>query len=186
MKALIPVLKQNMGAISCLVLAAILLLLIRSQIDDLSDMNARYEESNRALGVMMKNQAQGSELGAQLAELLKLTSGLDGRLMKPDDKAVNAQFFYGLEGRSHARIISLKQQSTSQAADARATLSKFTATAFELSLGGRIGYVASFLKKLENSKYFIRCNTISIKGDPVTAPDAIIINLKLEILSQKI
>jgi|GEM_PF-2149278 hypothetical protein len=184
--AIIPVLKRNIGVISCLILSVILLVFIHSRMEDLPELNNQYEQSARTLDVMMKNQAQGSELGAQLAELERLTAGLDSRVMKSDDKAINADFFYAIEKRSHAKIVALKQLSSSQTGDARQSLTQFTATAFELSISGRIGYAMSFLKRLENAKYFVRCNDVSIKGDPVLAPDAVDITIKLEVLSKKI
>ena len=142
--------------------------------------------SSRQLDIVLRNQSQGAELEEQLLELKRLTAGMNGRLMVVEQKAQNLQFFYDIESRSRATINELTQGGV-DVGDAvlRPKLTEFTGMSFNLTLSGRIGYIMTFLKRLESGKYFVRCNSALLKGNKTLAPDAVDVVLKLEVLTQK-
>jgi hypothetical protein len=173
-------------AFICLGLSLLLVLVIYFRAGQLPQLRTTYDTNAKTLEVMIRNQTQGAELAAQLGELKRLTAGMNDRLMRIDAKASNYQFFYDIEARSRAAIAEVRQL-TANAGDGtlRPKLSEFSALGFELTVGGRVGYVMSFLKRLESAKYFVRASSVVFKGDSLLGPDGVEATLKLEVLSSK-
>jgi hypothetical protein len=172
--------------IICGVLSIIFLALIYFRSQSLPSLQEKSSDVAKKLDVMIKNETQGKELADQLSELKRLTSGLNSRLMSVDDKAANAQFFYDIEGRSRASIADLKQGAFDVGdGSLRPKLGQFTGVSFNLSVSGRVMYLMNFLKRLENGKYFVRCNSLTMRGNGTLGPDAMDIVLKLEVLAKK-
>ena len=178
--------KRYPRAFICGFLSIILVFLIFFRSQMLPTLQETETTTNKQLDVVMRNQSQGVELGEQLQELKRLTAGMQSRLMVEPDKAANLQFFYDVETKSRANIVELRQMGL-DAGDGtlRAKLTEFSGLSFNLSVSGRVGYVMSFLKRMENGKYFVRCNSAVLRGNPTLGPDAVDIVLKLEVLSKK-
>lgn len=170
----------------CVGLSLVLGILIYLRTGVHRELVARQEKMNAQLDVIIRNQSQGAELAGQLQELKRLTAGMEGRLMVTDDKAFNSQFFYDIETRSHATISDLRQTPGGQGdGSTRGKLTEFTSVGFNMTVSGRAGYVISFLKRIENGKYFTRCNSVVLKGNPTVGPDGIDATMKLEVLAKK-
>jgi len=106
--------------------------------------------------------------------------------MQVDAKAQNYQFFYDIESKSKATILSLNQLITNPGDGVlRPKLTEFTGVSFDLTLSGRILYVMNFLKRLEGGKYFVRFNSVTLRGNSAIAEDGVEAVLKLEVLAKK-
>ena len=185
---------ENMGSlfrryprpIISAILSVVLIILIYFSDKILPGLEDREAEAARKVDVVLKNISQGADLADQLQLLKKLTAGMNGRLVSVDDKAVNYQFFYDIEARSRASISDI-HQTTTDIGDGvmRAKLTEFSALGFNLTVSGRIGYVMSFLKRMEGGKYFVRCNSLVLRGNKTLGPDAVDAVLRLEVLSKK-
>lgn len=178
--------KRYPRACICVVLSVVFAVMIYLRLQELPVLREQEESDNRKLDVMLRNQSQGAELGEQLTELKRMTAGLANRQMVADDKASNLQFFYNIESKSRASITELRQMAQ-DAGDGslRPKLTEFTGLGFNVSVSGRVAYVMSFLKRMENGKYFVRCNSAVLKGNKTLGPDAVDVVLRLEVLSKK-
>lgn len=186
LRTLVEVFKRFPQIFICVGASIILAVLIYSRVQVLTKLNVEQEKINHQLDIVMKNQAQGAELGVQLQELKRLTAGMPGRLMAVDDKAANSQFFYDLESRSRATLVDLRQTMNGQGDGMiRTKLEEFTAVGFTVTVSGRVGYVMSFLKRLEGGKFFARCNSLTLRGSPTVAVDGMEAVLKIEVLAKK-
>lgn len=180
------VFKRYPRAFICVVLSIVFAFLIFFRHQLLPTLQETENTTNKQLDVIMRNQSQGVELGEQLAELKRLTAGMQSRLMVADEKANNLQFFYNIESRSRASMTEITQMSLDTGdGSLRPKLTEFSGLGFNLSVSGRVGYVMIFLKRMENGKYFVRCNSAVLRGNPTLGPDAVDVVLKLEVLARK-
>lgn len=182
----LSVFKRYPRAFVCVLLSLIFAVMIAVRAQTLPQLREDEEITNKTLDVIMRNQSQGVELGEQLKELKRLTSGMQNRLMVEADKPTNLQFFYDIETRSRSNIVELSQGAL-DAGDGslRPKLTEFSGLSFNLSISGRVGYVMTFLKRMENGKYFVRCNSAVLRGNQSLGPDAVDVVLKLEVLAKK-
>ncbi len=183
---ILNVFKRYPRACICVIASIIFCVMIYLRLQELPVLQEKEEATNKQLDVILRNQAQGAELGEQLTALKRMTAGLASRQMVADSKAENLQFFYDIESKSRASITEIRQL-TQEVGDGslRPKLAEFSGLNFTLSVSGRVAYVMSFLKRMENGKYFVRCNSATLKGNKTLAPDAVDIVLKLEVLSKK-
>lgn len=103
------------------------------------------------------NRAEG--LGADLEALRAAVEEIGEHLIDPDEKAINYQYFYGLEQATGVRILLLEQSDQLPAVPGDA---RYQPVEFRLSATGDFRSLADFIYRIERGAQFARLDSFRL------------------------
>jgi len=158
-KALIK--KYPVGAASIglvLIMGGVLYVRNLSLSEQLESYNTQSEEAKK----LAANITNSNQLEEHVRALAEANKTIDGRLVNPQDLAINLQYFYKIEADTGVKLLDARP------VDARGGKSGakgvFGAVQYNISLQGRYLQTLSFLRRLERGTYF--CRVISANCGP--------------------
>lgn len=173
-------------AVTVLMLAA--LFVRHSSLTELRDGVAeKAEESDK----LTHNISYASQLDEQLRELQDSNRLIAGRLVNPQDLAINLQYFYKLEAETGVKLLDTRPVSAGAGAKITPTKGGYIPVQYAVSLQGGYAKVLSFLRRLEQGSIYCRVVTANCtrtqseqSGSQDKTSDEIVLSLTVEILGK--
>lgn len=186
---LLALIKKHPVGVVCLLvgLACIALYFVRN---DVVAENTRVgEEKSSEAAKLLANVRNSTNLSEQLAELQGVTKAIEGRLVHPNQKALNQQHFYRLETETGVKLVDVRQGAI--AAQRGKAASSYVGVPFAINVQGSFKQVMEFLRQIETGPYFVKYNAISFNkllsggGSPAGGGDSnITLAMTVDILGQ--
>jgi hypothetical protein len=184
--------KYPLGTAAAVVLIVMLgvLFLRRS---DMADMKAALESNTEEAQRHVTNIAYAAQLEDHLHALENANKVIAGRLVNPQDLAVNLQYFYKLEAETGVKLLDTRPASSQGSGRPAASMKGgYKPVQYAVSLQGSYARVLTFLRRLEQGSYYCRVVTAtcnlgqeqSAATDKKAAGAEIILSLTVEILGK--
>ena len=173
------------GVVFILVIGAAFFLR-KSKTPELDGQRAKLESRWNAI---QKNTGQSSGIAEDMEKVSDYSTEVISRLMVRDAKALNQQYFYGLEEQTGLTLSLLSQSNAPpppRPAPGKPNITLYSPIEFSVNVEGTFSEVLDFLYRVEHGKYFTRIEgfSTSSSGDS-DDDDQIQISLKMDILGQK-
>lgn len=162
---------------------AIVLFLRSSSISALEfSLQEKESEWNRVSG----NLKRARDLEAHLARIQEYEGNVNGRLMDPEERALNYDYFYALEAESGVSLASLNQGGVVETKNSNEPGIKefktYRLVGYNLAVEGDFDSVVEFLSLLANGEYFARISSFSVARAPQAAAGTLTVNLQMQVL----
>jgi hypothetical protein len=147
-----------------------------------SELETREGEWQR----MNSNLMRARDLAIHLARIQEIQETVNRRLMDPEERAINYDYFYSLEERSGVRLVSLNQSGV--IATKNATLAgieefkEYQIIGYAVSIEGTFDQVVHFLTTLINGEHFARLSGFTVSHAQKSAMGALSVNLQMQVL----
>lgn len=182
--------KYPVGSVATIIAVLMLAALVYRH-STMSGMKQDFEGESSLEQKLAANVTYSAQLEEQLHALVETNQVINGRLVNPQDLAINLQYFYKLEAETGVKLIDTRPANSP---NNKATPIKggFKPVQYAVSLQGNYARVLTFLRKLEQGNYYCRvitatCNQVqdeaSEKKDSKEASD-IVLSLTVEILGK--
>ncbi len=138
--------------------------------------------------VMDKNKTASVDIAGHVDKIKEYSKEIKSRLMVRATKAVNQQYFYGLEEQTGISLTLLSQSDTPpppRAPPGKPNLTLYAPIAYSVGVSGTYYQVIDFLNRLEHGQYFTRIEGFSCNSLGKNETDAVQISLKMDILGVK-
>lgn len=185
--------KYPLGTVAAAVLIVMagVLFLRRS---NMTDMKVALESNTEEAQRHITNISYAVQLEDHLHALENANKIISGRLVNPQDLAVNLQYFYKLEAETGVKLLDTRPASASQSSGKPAVVMKggYKPVQYAVSLQGSYTRVLTFLRRLEQGSYYCRVVTAtcnlgqeeSTGADKKAAASEIVLSLTVEILGK--
>ncbi len=137
---------------------------------------------------MTSNTTESTDVTGQVEKINEYSKEINSRLMVRATKAVNQQYFYGLEEQTGISLTLLSQSDTPpppRAPPGKPNLTLYAPIAYSVGISGTFHQVLDFLSRLEHGQYFTRIEGFSCNSIGKDEADAVQISLKMDILGVK-
>lgn len=149
----------------------------------LVSLNDELEQLDREWARMNTNLRRAPNLEADLASILTLKNSVRERVLDPDQRAINYDYFYSMERDSGVRVVTLNQSGvieTKGSSIAGITeFKKYRLVGYTISIEGEFDKIVKFLTALSNGHHLIRVSSFNVSR---TQGAALSVNLQLQIL----
>lgn len=180
------VLKKYPLAIACSLVFVVGLVLIFTRGDELGKLVEQEATLDARIKVMEQNTKNAVDLEAQLEEVRSSVEEMRSRLFKSEERAVNANFFYGMEAAFGVRITSINQQPGGYEFYNKGGIHELKGNStmvYQISLVGQLSDILSFAHQLTKVRPFMRVTNLQIsRGNQVA--DALDCSLSVAVLSE--
>lgn len=154
----------------------------------ISDLRANLEAKSAEAQKQSTNISYSAQLDEQLNALREANKQISGRLVNPQELAINLQYFYKLETETGAKLISASPATLSQGRP-QVFKTGFKPVPYTISVQGSFFQIVSFLRRLEQGSSYCRiiaasCSPTQEEGQDKGEPSAIALNLSIEILGK--
>ena len=155
---------------------------------NMADMKAALEENTQEAQRHVTNISYAARLEDHLQALENANRVISGRLVNPQDLAVNLQYFYKLEAETGVKLIDTRPASNASRAPIKGG---YKPVQYAVSLQGSYAHVLTFLRRLEQGNYY--CSVVSANCNPAqeesgsdkkTAAPEVVLSLTVEILGK--
>ncbi len=147
--------KQPIGfgcGLLCLIIAV--LLYVRS--DKIGQNQTEYEAKAAERSQVLANVRNSEHLREQVAEIQKLSTEMESRLIRAGQLAINLQYFYKLEAENEVKLMDPRQGALQ-----RGTKGPYMGVPYSVTVQGSYKHVLSFLLRLESGAHFCRFNSVT-------------------------
>ncbi len=138
---------------------------------------------------IVDNTREATDIATHMEKISEYSAETQSRLMVRESKALNQQYFYGLEEETGLSLTLLAQSDAPpppRPPPGKPNLTLYSPVDFSVSVTGTFSEVLDFLYRLENGRYFTRIEGFSTSSTGGADTDQIQISLKMDILGQKI
>lgn len=159
-------------------------LFLRSSSLDALEFSLQEKESewNRVSG----NLTRARDLEAHLAQIKAYDAEVNARLMDPEERALNYDYFYALEAESGVSLASLNQGGVVETKNSNepgiAEFKKYRLIGYNLAVEGDFTSIVKFVSLLADGEYFARISSFSIARAPQAAAGTLTVNLQMQVL----
>lgn len=171
-QAILAKIKQYPVAVGCAIGALVLLVVIWLRMPHLPNLEQLANDRDETSNTIARNLKEAVGIEEDSEELAEYVANIERRLMHPDRKAINYQFFYGLEENSGVRITGLNQvgvvSSTGKPPPDKPALTLYTPIQYSIAIAGTWDQCMEFLYLLETGNFFPRYEAFSVgetRGD---------------------
>lgn len=175
--------KKQPFAWSAGLLAIVLAAVAINRAPSVEERTEELDSLTRQGGQFQNNITASALLDDQLAELRTLVEGVEQRLIRPSELALNLQYFYRLESDTGTLLVDLRPGNL----PARATgpnAPAYIQVPFTVGVQGRFEQLVLFLRKLERGPHFIRVTSINLAPVQPANPEVLNMTLTLQILGK--
>ncbi len=157
-KVFVAILRKNPVLSGCALTSVVLLLIIYFRFDLISSAQEELDQKNAEGKKYHANVVNGSQLTAQLAEVVAANRSVHERAMHPGDLAKNLQYFYHIEAATGVKYTDLKIHAVTK--DNKLDAKTYIPIGCSITVQGEFSKIIVFLKHLEQGFYFYRLNTM--------------------------
>jgi hypothetical protein len=130
------------------------------------------------------NVAYSSQLDEHVRALEDANKLISGRLVNPQDLAINLQYFYKLEAETGVKLLDTRPAG-SVSSKPSAIKGAYTPVPYVISLQAGYARALTFLRKLEQGNYYCRViNASCAQAGQEKASDEVILTLTVELLGR--
>ncbi len=172
------------GGLVILILA-VGIFLRKGKVPELEGELVTIEEQWKAIDF---NNRQSTSFAEHMEKISAYGDEIQTRLMVREDKAINQQYFYGLEEDTGIAMNLLSQSDTLPPASplpGKPNLSLYSPIEFSVGVSGTFNQVLDFLNQLEHGNYFTRIEGFSCGNVQGPDMDSVQVSLKMDILGKK-
>lgn len=140
------------------------------------------EQKSAESAKILNNVRNSANLAEQLVEMQEITKEIGSRLIRPNQIALNLQFFYRLETETGVKLNDVRQGTNPPGRAGQA--GAYIGVPFTVSVQGTHRQVMNFLRRLEAGSNFARFNTVSfgkVNTNEAVAPGAGLISLSMNL-----
>jgi len=173
--AIIDVIKRYPIATLGFLVALIAIIVIFVRGDLSTPLEAREVELNSEINVLEANAKNAIGLEADIEELESLVEVVEGRLFDADQRAINTNFFYRLEGLAEIQMKGVNSvPGADPALDKKGPneLKLFDHLLYDLAVEGTYPEIVSFVEKVEQVSAFLRVTSLQIVPSASTLSNA--------------
>lgn len=173
------------GGVLVILLLAIGVFLRKSKVPELEGELVKIENQ---WGAISANNKESASLPEHVKEISAFGEEIQSRLIVREDKAINQQYFYGLEEKTGITLTLLSQSDTPpppRPPPGKPTLTLYSPIEFSVGVAGNFQQVLEFLYRLEHGQYFSRIDGFSTNSIGLDNEDQIQISLKMDMLGRK-
>lgn len=154
-----------------------------SNIDALKiELDSKESEWKRISG----NLKRARDLEQHLAAITAMEEDVSARLMNPEQRALNYDYFFSLEDVSGVKLVSLNQggviDTKKSSLPGIEEFKKYQLIGYTLSIEGEFDDILRFLTALSNGRYLTRVSSFSIARAQQRSSDVLSINLQMQVL----
>ncbi|MFP4540317.1 MAG: hypothetical protein ACLFR7_01695 [Opitutales bacterium] len=132
------------------------------------------------------NLKRSRDLAKHLAELETAHANVADRLIDPAERAINDDYFYGLEEESGVRLAALNQGGVIDTTDGKiagvSPFKQYQLIGYSVSVEGTFEDIVTFLAALDNGRHFSRVSGFSVARAQGNEAGRLIVNLQLQML----
>ena len=192
-EAIIAKIRQYPIAVGGAILAIVLAVLIYVRSGHLVDLGAEHEALDSQWRAANRNETRAVDLETHVGKVNEIVEEVGRRLMKPEERALNYRYFYGLEKACGIRITNLVQKKQEvndgkkkkKKKSMEPELEYYRPVKYELAANGSFQQSLQFLAFLEEGKFFTRIDTVIFNRDNKLNPGLVEMQLKLGVLGIK-
>jgi hypothetical protein len=185
---IISSLKANPVSVVCGALSLALALGIYFRNDKVPESEALLDQKASLGERINANILNGAELADQFASIAASRQQIEARLIRPDERAKNLQFFYKLEADTGTKLVDLRQnQQTGGKSAAGGSQAPYVAVSYAVAVRGDYAHLLDLLRRLESGQRFCRVMSANVGLSGSTEKDRgneLTLNLGLELLGQ--
>lgn len=159
------VLKKYPLAIVCFLISVGCGVFIFIRGDRSSELTEKEDSLTTRLRVIERNQRNAVDMENQLEQVKTAVADMQSRLFSQEERAVNANFFYGMESAFGVRITSINQQAGGYAFYNKGgihELKRSSTMVYNLSLSGQLPGILSFVHQLTQMEPFMRVANLQL------------------------
>lgn len=149
-----------------------------------TELTLKESEWNRISG----NQKRARNLEEHLAAIKEGKAQVASRLMDPEERALNYDYFYSLEDQSGVRLIRLNQGGVIDTKGSNIPgieqFKEYQLVGYTISIEGEFEQMVDFLSRLSNGRYLTRISTFTISRAQRANAGTLSANLQLQILGK--
>ncbi len=137
---------------------------------------------------MTANATESIDIAEHVEKINDYSKEIKTRLMVRESKAINQQYFYGLQEQTGISLTTLAQSDIPpppRAPPGKPNLTLYAPIAYSVGISGTFYQVLDFLNRLEHGRYFTRIEGFSCNTLGGNETDAVQISLKMDILGVK-
>jgi hypothetical protein len=139
-------------------------------------------EWNRISG----NLKRARDLSEHLERVRSTKETVDQRLMNPEERALNYEYFYSVERSAGVRLVNLNQGGVIDTRNSNIAgvreFKEYRLIGYNISLEGEFEAVVRFLSLLQNGKYLARISSFNVSRAQQAAAGTLVVNLQLQVL----
>lgn len=155
----VSILKRYPLAVICIIVIAVCGVVIFLRGGNIAELTAEEADLNSRIRTINQNVKNAKDLEQQVEEVELLVDQVVARLFNREQRAVNINFFYGLEDRLPVRIANISQLPAEDPVYAKGgpyELKLHSTIAYTISLNGQFDEILSFLYELYRVDPLIR------------------------------
>jgi len=145
------------------------------EIPDLEDALAQKTAEGERHALNLKN---ATSLKDQYETLVAANKQIDARMIRPQQRAANSEFFYKLESATGVKLIDPQQNSTTPP-KAKA---QFSATSFSVSAQGDLPQLLNFLQQIEHGERYCRVMSAAVAANGGKRDGPLTLTISVELL----
>jgi len=154
----------------------------------MSDMQLDFEGKNNEAERLAANVSYSAQLEEQLHALEEANRVISGRLVNPQDLAINLQYFYKLEAETGVKLLDTRPANLPSGKANASIKGGYKPVQYAVSLQGSYTRVLTFLRRLEQGNCYCRvvsaaCSQAS-GGQGKLESDDVTLSLTVEILGK--
>ena len=154
----------------------------------IADLHASLASKNKQAQIQSTNITHSAQLEEQLNALHEANKTIEGRLVNPQELAINLQYFYKLETDTGVKLLDAHSGAAPQGKP-QASKSGYKPVPYIVTLKGSFAQAVSFIRKLEQGNSYCRimgANYIPAQEESAEKSEApaVILTLTIEILGK--
>lgn len=177
---LIALLRRYIFSAVCCVLSLLLIAAIWILHEDLDTLETLNRERTQEGQAMLSTLVTGPLIRQELAHAHETVQRIESNLIIESKLEDNVGYFYRIQSRTKAKVVSLRQQSSSTASDN----SDYKVVPFTLHLSGSYEQISSYLIALETGPKLVQVRSFSFKQLESTA-GTLALNLEINLLGKR-
>lgn len=156
---LVAFIKKNPISTGCALLSVILGLLLYLTSDSVPEAKTQLADLTTQEEKLTANIEYSARLPEQYAALVDANKAIAGRMVKPNQLALNLQYFYKLESDTGLKLTEVHQNPPPPAKGPKPT---YLPVGFGLAVDGDYSQVIDILRRLENGPHFCRIDAVTV------------------------
>lgn len=182
---IIRTLKDYPIAVLCVVVIIVCSVAIFLRGGSALELSAKEADLNSRIRTIDQNVKNAKDIGQDVEEAELLVEQIEARLFNRDQRAVNINFFYGLENRLNVRIANISQMPTGDALYAKGGVKELklhSTIGYNLSLSGTFQDILAFIYELYRVDPMIRVADFQIAKGGARGGDGETLDARLRLI----